>query len=249
MPDAHKPPIGEAEGKKRAVEQMFDAIAPRYDLLNRVLSLGTDVRWRRQAVKMAGAALDRPPRRILDVATGTADLAVEALKLGPKEVVGVDIAEAMLALGRAKLRARGLGHRIALQRGDAEHLEFEDGAFDLALVAFGVRNFEDLGRGLRELRRVLRPGGALVVLEFSLPRAFPMRQLYGFYSSHILPRIGRAVSGDSGAYDYLPASIRAFPDGADFLREMERAGFGDLKEQRLTFGVASLYRGMANGRG
>ncbi len=244
MPDTHKPPIGEVEGKKREVEQMFDAIAPRYDLLNRVLSLGIDVRWRKQAVKLAGAALDRAPRRILDVATGTADLAVEALKLGPTEVVGVDIAEEMLAVGRAKLAARGLGHRITLRRGDAENLDFPDGAFDLALVAFGVRNFEDLGRGLGELRRVLRPGGALVVLEFSRPRAFPVRQLYGVYSSHILPRVGKAVSGESGAYDYLPESIRAFPDGVDFLAEMERAGFGGLEEQRLTFGVASLYRGL-----
>ncbi|MEP0546580.1 MAG: bifunctional demethylmenaquinone methyltransferase/2-methoxy-6-polyprenyl-1,4-benzoquinol methylase UbiE [Rhodothermales bacterium] len=246
MPDAtHKPPIGEVEGKKREVESMFDAIAPKYDLLNRVLSLGIDKVWRTQAVKMAGRALDRPPRRILDVATGTADLAVEALKLGPDEVIGVDIAEEMLAFGREKLKARGLDHRITLQRGDAENLEFEDGAFDAVLVAFGVRNFENLGRGLAELRRVLRPGGVLVVLEFSRPRAFPMKQLYGFYSSQILPRVGRAVSGDSGAYAYLPESIQAFPDGDDFLRVMREAGFEKPKAKRLTFGVASLYRGVA----
>ena len=242
---AHKPPIGEAAGKKQDVEAMFDAIAPKYDFLNRLLSLGIDQRWRKQAVKMAGRALKRPPRRILDVATGTADLAIEALKLGPEQVVGVDIAEEMLALGRQKLRARHLDHRITLQRGDAEHLDFEDGAFDIVLVAFGVRNFENLGAGLRELRRVLRPGGALVVLEFSHPHAFPMKQLYGFYSSQVLPRVGRAVSGDSGAYAYLPESIRAFPDGRDFLRVMGEAGFGGRKEKRLTFGVASLYRGIA----
>ena len=242
---AHKPPIGEVEGKKEDVASMFDAIAPKYDLLNRVLSLGIDQQWRRQAVKVAGAALERPPRRILDVATGTADLAIEALKLGPEEVVGVDIAEEMLAVGREKLRQRHLDHRITLQRGDAEALEFEDGAFDVVLVAFGVRNFENLGAGLRELRRVLRPGGALVVLEFSRPRAFPMKQLYGLYSSQILPRVGRLVSGDSGAYEYLPESIRAFPDGEDFLRAMGEAGFRGLKEKRLTFGIASLYRGIA----
>lgn len=244
-PAGHKPPIGEAEGKKEDVASMFDAIAPKYDLLNRVLSLGIDRQWRRQAVKMAGHALQRPPRRILDVATGTADLAIEALKLGPEEVVGVDIAEEMLAVGRAKLRARHLEHRITLAYGDAEALAFEDGAFDVVLVAFGVRNFEDLGAGLRELRRVLRPGGALVVLEFSRPRAFPMKQLYGVYSRHVLPRVGRAVSGDSGAYEYLPESIRAFPDGEDFLRVMGEAGFRSLKEKRLTFGIASLYRGLA----
>jgi len=241
----HKPPIGEVAGKKREVESMFDAIAPKYDLLNRVLSLGIDQRWRTQAVKLAGRSLDRPPRRILDVATGTADLAVEALKLGPDEVIGVDIAEEMLAVGREKLRARHLDHRITLERGDAEALHFTKDSFDLALVAFGVRNFENLGRGLEELHRVLRPGGVLVVLEFSQPRAFPMKQLYGFYSRHILPRVGRTVSGDSGAYDYLPESIQAFPDGEDFLQEMGEAGFGDLKQKRLTFGVASLYRGVA----
>jgi demethylmenaquinone methyltransferase/2-methoxy-6-polyprenyl-1,4-benzoquinol methylase len=242
---SHKPPIGEVEGKKREVESMFDAIAPKYDLLNRTLSLGIDKVWRTQAVKMAGRALDRPPRRILDVATGTADLAVEALKLGPDRVIGVDIAEEMLAVGRDKLRERRLDHRITLQRGDAEDLEFADGSFDLVLVAFGVRNFENLGRGLEELHRVLRPGGVLVVLEFSQPRAFPMRQLYGVYSRHVLPRVGRTVSGDSGAYDYLPESIQAFPDGDDFLGVMDEAGFGGLKQKRLTFGVASLYRGVA----
>lgn len=246
MPDtSHKPPIGEVAGKKQDVESMFDAIAPRYDFLNRVLSLGIDRQWRRQAVKLAGRSIQRSPRRILDVATGTADLAIEALKLGPEEVVGVDIAEEMLGVGRRKLRERHLDHRITLQRGDAEALAFEDGAFDIVLVAFGVRNFEDLGAGLRELRRVLRPGGALVVLEFSHPRAFPMKQLYGFYSSQVLPRVGRAVSGDSGAYEYLPESIRAFPDGEDFLRVMEEAGFGRRLQKRLTFGIASLYRGVA----
>lgn len=246
MPDAlHKPPIGEVAGKKREVESMFDAIAPKYDFLNRVLSLGIDRQWRRRAVKMAGRALQRSPHRILDVATGTADLAIEALKLGPEEVIGVDIAEEMLAVGREKLKARHLDHRIILRRGDAENLDFENGTFDIVLVAFGVRNFENLGRGLEELHRVLRPGGALVVLEFSRPRDFPMKQLYGFYSSQILPRVGRAVSGDSGAYDYLPESIQAFPDGEDFLAEMRHAGFGGLKQKRLTFGVASLYRGIA----
>ncbi|MDX1530496.1 MAG: bifunctional demethylmenaquinone methyltransferase/2-methoxy-6-polyprenyl-1,4-benzoquinol methylase UbiE [Rhodothermales bacterium] len=243
-PKAHRPPVGQAAGKKVEVERMFDAIAPRYDLLNRVLSLGIDRGWRKRAVRMAADALEGPPERVLDVATGTADLAVEALSMAPAEVVGVDLSEAMLERGRAKLRARGIG-RVTLQKGDAEALPFPDGHFDAALVAFGVRNFEDLQAGLREMRRVLRPGGVLVVLELSKPRAFPFRQLYDFYSLKLLPLVGRLVSGDRGAYTYLPESVRAFPDGAAFLRELERAGFADRAERRLTFGVASLYRGRA----
>lgn len=241
----HRPPIGEAAGKKAQVEAMFDAIAPRYDLLNRLLSLGIDRGWRTKAVRFAAAALDGRPRRVLDVATGTADLAVEALRMEPEEVVGVDLSEEMLARGREKLRERGLGDRVTLQRGDAENLPFPDDHFDAALVAFGVRNFEHLQAGLREMRRVLRPGGILVVLELSTPRRFPFRQLYDLYTLRLLPLVGRLVSGDRGAYTYLPESIRAFPDGPAFLRQLEQAGFTDRAERRLTFGVASLYRGRA----
>ena len=236
----HYPPVGEVEGKKQEVERMFDAIAPRYDLLNRVLSLGIDQQWRKKAVRLLA---DEQPRRILDVATGTADLALQALTLEPEHVVGVDIAEEMLAIGRQKIAARGLDDRITLRRGDAEHLPFEDDAFDAALVAFGVRNFQDLDAGLREMQRVLRPGGVLVVLEFSRPRAFPIKQLYRFYSRHVLPRVGSAVSQDSGAYQYLPDSVAAFPDGDDFLLRMRAAGYHDLSWQPLTFGIASLYKG------
>ena len=237
------PPVGDRKaGKKVAVERMFDAIAPRYDLLNRVLSLGIDRLWRRKAVDWLKA--DRP-RRILDVATGTADLAIEALRLGPDSVVGVDLSEPMLRVGREKVARRGESARVTLVQGDAEGLAFEDGTFDAALVAFGVRNFEDLDAGLRDMRRVLRPGGALVVLEFSRPRAFPIKQLYAFYSAHVLPRIGGAVSGSSAAYEYLPSSVAAFPDGADFLARLHGAGFTDVQERRLTFGVASLYKGRA----
>jgi demethylmenaquinone methyltransferase/2-methoxy-6-polyprenyl-1,4-benzoquinol methylase len=236
----HYPPVGEAEGKKEQVERMFDAIAPRYDLLNRVLSLGIDQQWRKKAVRWLAA---EHPQRILDVATGTADLALQAMTLEPEEVVGVDIAEEMLAIGRRKIAARGLSDRIMLQRGDAEHLPFADEAFDAILVAFGVRNFQDLDAGLREMHRVLRPGGVLVVLEFSRPRVFPVKQLFGVYSRHILPRIGSAVSRDNGAYQYLPDSVAAFPDGDDFLLRMRAAGYYDLAWEPLTFGIASLYRG------
>lgn len=240
----HYPPIGEVEGKKAQVEAMFDAIAPRYDLLNRVLSLGVDRRWRRKAVGLLEA---EQPERILDVATGTADLAVEAMRLDPKKVVGVDLSEAMLHRGREKVERLGLSDRIILQRGDAEKLPFSDNQFHAALVAFGVRNFQDLDKGLAEIRRVLRPGGALVVLEFSKPRAFPIKQLYAFYSRFILPRVGGAVSKNDGAYRYLPDSVAAFPDGEDFLDRLRQAGYHDVTCRPLTFGIASLYKGKVSG--
>jgi demethylmenaquinone methyltransferase/2-methoxy-6-polyprenyl-1,4-benzoquinol methylase len=241
------PPIGEAAGKAAQVEAMFDEIAPRYDLLNRLLSFRTDVRWRRRAVRMLGEGLVVPAAgaRILDVATGTADLAIEvARRLRPAAVVGVDISERMLEIGRRKASAAGLDG-IDLVRGDAADLPLDAGSFDGATVAFGVRNFEDLRAGLRGIRRVLRPGAPLIVLEFSHPRAFPVKQGYEFYSRHVMPRVGRAVSRSSGAYDYLPESVAAFPDGAEFLAAMADAGYVDLLERRLTFGVASLYRGRA----
>lgn len=235
------PPIGEQEGKAEAIEDMFDAIAPRYDLLNRVLSFGIDRYWRWRAVRLLA---DEQPARVLDVATGTADLAIRAEKmLHPREVVGIDLSAEMLAHGRKKLTRRGLSPRISLIRGDAANLPFEDDAFDAALVAFGVRNFEDLEAGLRGIGRVLRPGGTLVVLEFSQPRAFPIKQLYGWYSRHVLPRIGGALSPDEGAYEYLPNSVAAFPSGPAFLDRMAAGGFDDLLWTPLTFGIASLYRG------
>ena len=244
MPDAPPPaapPIGDRQaGKKAAVERMFDTIAPRYDLLNKVLSFGIDRLWRRLAVNALRADA---PRRVLDVATGTADLALEALRLGPDHVVGVDLSEAMLKVGRAKVAARGEAARVTLRQGDAERLPFDDGVFDAALVAFGVRNFEDLDAGLREIGRVLRPGAPLVVLEFSQPRNAVVRWLYGIYSTHVLPRVGGALSKDRAAYEYLPASAAVFPDGERFLTRLRAAGFDRTEERRLTFGVASLYKG------
>ncbi len=235
------PPIGEADGKAEAVETMFDAVAPRYDLLNRVLSFGIDQYWRTQAVRLLA---DEQPTRVLDVATGTADLALEAQRrLHPREVVGVDLSAEMLRYGRKKIERTGLSSRIALVQGDAAALPFDDNTFDAALVAFGVRNFEDLEAGLRGIGRVLRPGGRLVVLEFSSPRSTPIKQLYGWYSRHVLPRIGGALSPDQGAYEYLPSSVAAFPDGPDFLNRMSESGYSDLLWRPLTFGIASLYRG------
>jgi len=236
------PSVAESAEKKAEVRTMFDAIARRYDLLNRVLSGGIDQSWRRKAIEML-----RPenPRRVLDLATGTADLAIQAMTLEPDRVVGVDLSAQMLDVGRSKVQSRGLSDRVSLLQGDAENLGFADGEFDAVLVAFGVRNFGNLARGLEEMRRVLRPGGCAVILEFSHPTAFPIKQGYALYSRYILPRLGGAISGDSGAYRYLPDSVAAFPDGEEFLARMESAGFSDLRARRLTFGIASLYFGRA----
>jgi demethylmenaquinone methyltransferase/2-methoxy-6-polyprenyl-1,4-benzoquinol methylase len=180
----------------------------------------------------------------LDVATGTADLAIKAEEmLHPRDVVGVDLSAEMLRFGRDKLDRMGLSPRITLIQGDAADLPFDDDAFDAALVAFGVRNFEDLTQGLEGIQRVIAPGGVLVVLEFSRPRQTPIKELYSWYSANILPRIGGALSSDQSAYEYLPESVAAFPDGPDFLARMEDAGFSDLRWEPLTFGVASLYKG------
>jgi demethylmenaquinone methyltransferase/2-methoxy-6-polyprenyl-1,4-benzoquinol methylase len=234
-------PYPELEGgKKEQVASMFDSISPRYDLLNRVLSLGIDTIWRRKAINMLR---EDKPQTILDIATGTADLAIAALRLKPKQVVGVDISAGMLAMGEVKLRKKRLEDRIKLVLGDSEGLPFSDRSFDAATVAFGVRNFEHLSEGLKDIHRVLRPKAKLVVLEFSRPNTFPVKQLYNFYFRYILPSIGRMVSKDSSAYTYLPASVQAFPEGKDFLGYLAQAGFVNNREKRLTFGICSIYVG------
>ncbi len=234
------PPIGMVEGKKPQIERMFDAIAPRYDLLNRVLSAGIDQKWRKKVIRLV---LDAKPLHVLDVATGTGDLAIMAAQHGISSIIGVDIAEEMLAVGRRKVKSKGLDERVTLQTGDAEALPFNDGQFDAVMVAFGVRNFEDLDKGLSQIYRVLKTGGRLVVLEFSRPTAFPVKQGYAFYNKYVLPIIGRLISGDQAAYTYLPESIAAFPEGASFLEHMKKAGFSEVRDQRVTFGVASIYVG------
>lgn len=228
-----------APGKQ--VEAMFDSISGHYDRLNRILSLGTDRRWRRRAIDIIGENIR--PVTMLDVATGTGDLAIEALKLGPRKVTGIDISAKMLEEGRRKVTRLGLGDKIELLRGDSQAMEFSDGAFDVAMSAFGVRNFEDTVAGLREMCRVLRPGGMLMVLEFSRPSRFPLKQIYGFYFRRVLPRIGRKVSGDPGAYTYLPDSVMSFPDNERFLELMLLAGFTGVKQTILTGGIASIYYG------
>jgi len=226
--------------KKSQVAQMFNNIAGNYDFLNHFLSAGIDIIWRRKAISLLKAAR---PKLMLDVATGTGDFAIEALRLQPDKIVGVDISEGMLAVGREKLAKKGLAHKIELQYGDSENLPFADNTFDAITVAFGVRNFENLEKGLAEMHRVLKPGGTAVVLEFSNPRSFPMKQLYQFYSGRILPLIGKFVSKDNAAYTYLPESVQAFPDGQAFLNIYEKVGFKSTKWHSLTFGISSIYTG------
>lgn len=227
--------------QKHYVRSLFDAIAHRYDLLNHLLSGGIDFYWRRRAIQHLA---DIKPKRILDVATGTADFAIAALQLDPVQVVGVDIADEMLKHGREKLEKRGLQHLVTLQHGEAEALGFDSGTFDAAIVAFGARNFEDLPAGLGEMYRVLRPGGKVIVLEFSRPSRFPFRQGYFFYFRNVLPLIGRLVSRHDYAYRYLPDTVMKFPEGADFLAILRKVGFASLAEERLTFGIATIYSGL-----
>ncbi len=219
---------------------MFDAIAYRYDLLNHLLSGGVDLYWRRKAIEHLR---ETKPKRILDVATGTADFAIASLRLNPSEVIGVDIAEEMLKQGRAKLARKKLDTVVRLQTAEAESLPFESGGFDAAIVAFGARNFNDLRRGLSEMHRVLRKGGKIVVLEFSRPGRFPFKQIYLLYFKNILPRIGRMISKSKEAYTYLPETVMRFPDGSDFLSILQGVGFKNLAEERLTFGIATIYTG------
>ncbi len=222
------------------VGALFDSIAHRYDLLNRLLSAGIDGSWRRRAVRHLA---DLGPKNILDVATGTADLALATLALKPERVVGVDIAAAMLERGRAKVRGAGAEAVITLESGQAEQLRFPTGSFDAAVVGFGARNFEDLRRGLSEMHRVLRAGGRIVILEFSRPAVFPFRQMYFLYFRRILPLIGRLVSGSRTAYTYLPDTVLAFPEGDAFLSILEDTGFRETRQERMTFGIASVYVG------
>jgi demethylmenaquinone methyltransferase / 2-methoxy-6-polyprenyl-1,4-benzoquinol methylase len=227
-------------GKKEQVARMFDNISHRYDFLNHFLSMGIDKGWRRKAVNLLKA---QKPRHILDVATGTGDFAIQALSLNPEKITGVDISEGMLEVGRKKLRSRKLDDKITLLSGDSENLPFEDASFDAVTVAFGVRNFENLERGLQEIYRVLRPNGRIVVLEFSRPRKFPFKQVYHFYFRFVLPKIGRVVSSDKSAYTYLPESVAAFPDGEDFVRILTTVGFNQTQCRSLTFGISSIYTG------
>ncbi len=227
--------------KKSYVRRMFDGIAPTYDTLNHMLSFNFDRRWRRLAVKCAS---DGNPSRLLDVATGTGDLAITLARALPgARVDGIDISEGMLAIGRQKVADIGLDGRVSLSAGDAESMPFGDGVFDAVTIGFGIRNFADMAAGLSECRRVLKPGGWTVILEFSTPRGRIFGRLYRFYFHRILPAVGRMVSKNSYAYEYLPDSVDNFPDKLLFLRRMEEAGFVRCSARRLMRGIAYIYQG------
>ncbi len=227
------------ETKKEQVATMFNNISHKYDFLNHFLSLGIDILWRKKAVRMLAP---HQPKKILDIATGTADFAIEALKLNPDEIIGIDISEGMLNVGKEKIKKKGVDNIISLELGDSENLRFEDAYFDAYTVAFGVRNFENLEKGLTEMLRVLKPNGSGVILEFSKPRKFPIKQLYNFYFNKILPGIGKMVSKDNAAYTYLPESVYAFPDGEDFVQLLTKIGYKNAKATTLLFGIATIYK-------
>ncbi|MAC94777.1 MAG: bifunctional demethylmenaquinone methyltransferase/2-methoxy-6-polyprenyl-1,4-benzoquinol methylase UbiE [Flavobacteriales bacterium] len=224
--------------KKEQVAEMFDNISHRYDFLNHFLSLGIDKLWRKKAVKILS---EKSPKKILDVATGTADFAIESLKLNPEKIYGIDISEGMLAKGREKINKDSKQEIIELKKGDSENIPFEDESFDAITVAFGVRNFENLEKGLSEMKRVLKTGGRAVILEFSKPKAFPIKQLYNFYFHNLLPSIGKLVSKDASAYTYLPESVEAFPEGKDFEDILAKLNYRLLPSHPLMFGIATIY--------
>lgn len=238
-PQEYIKPYGNDGKKSEQVEQMFDNIAPAYDQLNHTLSLGIDKSWRRKAIDWL-----KPyrPQRIMDVATGTGDFAILACReLQPEHLVGTDISEGMMNVGREKVKKAGLSGKISFAREDCTSLSFADNSFDAITVAFGVRNFEDLDKGLSEMCRVLKPGGHLVILELTTPERFPMKQLFAVYSRLVIPTLGKLFSKDNSAYKYLPQTIKAFPQGEVMRGVISRAGFGEVRFRRLTFGICTLY--------
>ncbi len=231
----------ENEPKKKQVKRMFDNIAHKYDFLNHLFSMGIDVLWRKKCIRILR---NENPSTIIDMATGTGDFAIEAIRMGlDAHVTGIDLSQGMLDVGIEKIKSRGYQEKISMQQGDSENLPIDDNSFDAYTVGFGVRNFENLNKGLSEMHRVLNSGGITIILEFSKPKIFPIKQLFGFYFKYIMPTIGNLLSKDSSAYTYLPESVMAFPEGDDFLNEMEKVGFKNLRQKKLTGGIASIYIG------
>lgn len=236
--NSHVTPYNKEAGKKEQVADMFNNIAHKYDFLNHVLSMGIDILWRKKAIRLLKTI---SPKKMLDIATGTGDFALEALSLSPQKIYGIDISAGMLEMGKVKMKEKKVDHIIDLQLGDSEKIQFEDNMFDAITVGFGVRNFEHLEKGLQEMSRVLRPGGKAAILEFSKPKKFPIKQLYNFYFLNILPGIGKLISKDARAYTYLPESVNAFPDGKDFEQILLKCGFSQVKTYPVSFGIASIY--------
>ncbi|MBC7439155.1 MAG: bifunctional demethylmenaquinone methyltransferase/2-methoxy-6-polyprenyl-1,4-benzoquinol methylase UbiE [Flavobacterium sp.] len=226
-------------GKKEQVEQMFDNIAGNYDKLNRVISFGIDVKWRKKVLKIVS---DSNPKIILDIATGTGDLAILMTETNAEKIIGLDISDGMLEVGRIKIRQQNLNDKIEMVLADSENMPYSDNYFDAITVAFGVRNFENLEKGLSEILRVLKPNGVFVILETSVPEKFPFRQGYCFYSKAILPLIGKMFSKDDAAYQYLSDSASVFPFGEALNNILRKVGFIDVKALPQTFGVATIYK-------
>ncbi len=223
---------------KEDVREMFNRIAHRYDYLNHFLSLGIDKLWRR---KLRKKLQKYTPSTILDVATGTADVALELSRLNPEKIIGIDIAEAMLEVGNQKIRKKNKQHIIQLQQADSENLPFQTNSFDAATVAYGVRNFEHPLKGLTEIYRVLKPGGVIMILEFGMPEKFPVKHAYNFYFNALLPMWGKIFSGSYDSYKYLPESVKSFPYGNNFLELLQEAGFKEAKFDKLSMGISYLY--------
>ena len=238
MKDSVKPYKNSNLSKKEQVAKMFDNIAGNYDFLNHFLSMGIDIYWRKKLVKRL---TKQAPKNILDVATGTGDLAIAMLKATPDKITGIDISNGMLEIGWKKIKEKGLEDKITLQQADSENLPFEDNNFDAVCVSFGARNFENLEKGLSEMYRVLKPGGKLYILEFSQPDIFPFKQIYQFYFRYILPLLGKVVSNDNAAYNYLPESVNAFPYGKKLNKIIENCGYNKAQDHSLTLGIASIY--------
>ena len=238
MPQPINPYKDSHRSKREQVEQMFDTISGEYDGLNRVISFGIDVKWRKKVVNLVK---ERKPDRILDVATGTGDLAIQMVSTGASEIIGLDISAGMLEVGRKKIAQKGFENKIEMVQADSEDLPFEDGRFDAITVAFGVRNFEHLEKGLAEIYRVLKPGGLFVVLETSVPTKTPFKQGYSLYSRHLLPLIGKVFSKDKNAYTYLSESASVFPYGETFNNILRKTGFSNVHDDPQTFGVATIY--------
>ncbi len=236
-----KPYYQSDKSKKEEVADMFNNISKKYDFLNHFLSMGIDKLWRKKAIKILGK---NNPKIILDIATGTGDFAIEALKLNPEKIIGVDISEGMLNIGKEKMKKKKINHIIDLQLGDSENLNFDDNYFDGYTVGFGVRNFENLEKGLSEMLRVLKPNGTAVILEFSKPKKFPIKQSFYVYSKYILPTVGKLVSKDNRAYTYLPESINAFPEGQNFIDIMEKVGYKNVQSKLVSGGIATIYYGV-----